>query len=164
MNGSAPSRPLEEEALFNPAFLSLLVHAAAGEHSRRSIGRALPVVLAYLVVPLALHGPTRRSLPTNVRAQMGEWIRVHPEAVLGLADRARALRPLVSAGVRLGLVHGVLRAGDRGIDAGAPRRRPQGMVRSTEVDACIAKAGFLGRWFAEQPDSTTTMALWGLRA
>ena len=39
----------------------------------------------------------------------------------------------------------------------------RGMARSAEVDACIDKAGFLGRWFAEQPDALTVLALWGLR-
>lgn len=162
----ATTRPIEEVALFNPAFLALLARRAAEEHERRSGGRALPTALAYVVVPLALHGPTRRALPSNVTAQMGEWIRAHPVATAGLGQRARVLRPLVSAGLRMGLAHGLLQAE---AEAGAVRaralpRRPRGMVRSGEVDACIDKAGYLGRWFSEQPDATTVMALWGLRA
>lgn len=158
------TRPVEEEALFNPAFLALLVREAAAQHAQRSDGRPLPTLLAYLAAPLTLHGPTRRTLPINVTAQMGEWIRAHPEAVLGLADRARALRPLVSAGIRLGLTHGLLASRSGALGAGALPRRPRRMTRSDEVDACMAKAGFLGRWFADQPNTTTTMALWGLRA
>ena len=161
---SVTSRPFEEDALFNPAFLALLVRAAAADHARRSNGYGLPVILAYVVTPLALHGPTRRSLPSNVTAQMGEWVRAHPEALVGLSDRVRALRPLVSAGLQFGLAHGVLTAADGHLDAGAVRRRPRGMARSDDVDSCIAKAGFLGRWFAEQPDAATAMAWWGLRA
>jgi hypothetical protein len=61
-------------------------------------------------------------------------------------------------------VHGLLRAQRGTIDAAALRRRPRGMARSDDVDACLAKAGFLGRWFAEQPDPMTAMAWWGLRA
>jgi hypothetical protein len=34
--------PLEEEALFNPAFLALIVHAAAADYAARSQGRAFP--------------------------------------------------------------------------------------------------------------------------
>lgn len=164
MTASVEARPLEEEALFNPAFLAVMLHAAADEHSKRSRGRGLPILLAYLVLPLALHGPTRRSLPRGVTAQLGEWVRAHPEALAGLDERARALRPLVSAGLRLGLAHGALRSGDGVIEPGPLRRRPRGMARSPEVDECIAKAGFLGRWFSEQPDAQTVMALWGLRA
>lgn len=158
------TRPFEELALFNPAFLALLARRAAHEHEARSDGRLIPTVLAYLLIPLALHGPTRRALPNVVTAQMGEWIRAHPEAALGLGHRARALRPFVSAGLRLGLTHGLL-SGEEGTlrAAASVPRRPRGMSRTTEVDECIGKAGFLGRWFSGQPDPVTTLALWGLR-
>lgn len=160
---SDETRPVEELALFNPAFIALLAHAAANEYEERSRGGSLSTVLVYLVAPLALHGPTRRTLPRNVRAQMGEWIRAHPAAVAGLDARARALRPLVSEGLRLALGHGLIAAGDGAIRARRLPRRPRGMARTDEVDECIKKAGFLGRWFSEQPDATTTLALWGLR-
>lgn len=160
---AAEAQPVEEFALFNAAFLALLARRAADEHQRRSGGRGFPAVLAYLALPLGLHGPTRRALPSNVTAQMGEWIRAHPEAVAGLDERTRALRPLVSAGLRLGLASGLLIADAGCLRANSLSRRPRGMARSAEVDACIEKAGFLGRWFSEQPDPLTTLALWGLR-
>lgn len=159
----ADSRPVEEQALFNPAFLALMIRRAAEEHEHRGGGRLLPVILAYLVAPLALHGPTRRQLPTHVTTQMGEWIRSRPDVSAGLDVRARALRPLVSSGLKMSLRHGLVVGEDGGLRALAVRRRPRGMVRSAEVDACIDKAGFLGRWFAEQPDALTVLALWGLR-
>lgn len=160
----ADTRPVEELALFNAAFLVLLIRRAADEHERRSGGRPLPTILAYLALPLALHGPTRRQLPSNVTAQMGEWIRAHPDAAAGLGDRAHALRPLVSSGLRLGLAQSLLIAETGGaVRARALPRRPRGMARSVEVEECIDKAGFLGRWFSEQPDPLTTLALWGLR-
>lgn len=157
------TRPVEEQALFNAAFLALMIRRAAEEHEQRAGGRLLPVMLAYLVAPLALHGPTRRQLPTHVTTQMGEWIRNHPGASAGLDIRARALRPLVSSGLTMGLRHGLLVGENGTLRALALRRRPRGMARSAEVDACIDKAGFLGRWFAEQPDALTVLALWGLR-
>lgn len=160
---AADTRPFEEEALFNAAFLALVVRDAAAEHMKRSEGQGLPTMLVYLITPLALHGPTRRSLPSNVTAQMGEWVRGHPEALIGLGDRARALRPLVSAGVRLGLSHGLLRSAGGTLKAAPLGRRPRGMARSEDVDACLAKSRFLGRWFAEQADPITAMAWWGLK-
>jgi hypothetical protein len=162
-DSASDTRPVEEQALFNPAFLALMLRRAADEHERRSGDRPLPTMLAYLMLPLALHGPTRRQLPSNVTAQMGEWIRGHPDAVAGLGVRARAVRPLVSAGMRLGLRHGLIVGEEGALRAGTLPRRPRGIARSGEVDACIDKAGFLGRWFAEQPDAITTLALWGLR-
>lgn len=160
---STIARPFEEEALFNPALLALLVRAAAHEHVTRS-RRSMPVALGYVVAPLALHGPTRRSLPSNVTAQMGEWVRLNPEALVGLAERTRALRPFVSAGIRLGLRHQLIRGEPGALTALPLPRRPRGMARSGEVDACLTKAGYLGRWFSEQPDWTTALAWWGLRA
>lgn len=159
----AGTRPVEEQALFNAAFLALMIRRAAEEHEQRAGGRLLPVMLAYLIVPLALHGPTRRQLPTHVTTQMGEWIRNHPEASAGLDVRTRVLRPLVSTGLTMGLRHGLVAGEDGTLRALALRRRPRGMARSVEVDACIDKAGFLGRWFSEQPDALTVLALWGLR-
>lgn len=160
---SDATRPIEEVALFNPAFIALLAHTAANAHDERSGGRPLPTMLVYLVAPLTLHGPTRRALPRNVRAQMGEWIRAHPEAVAGLDSRSRSLRPLVSNALQLALQHGLIAAEDGAIRARPLPRRPRGMARTEEVDECIDKAGFLGRWFSELPDAATTLALWGLR-
>ncbi len=162
-NVVADTRPVEEQALFNPAFLAVMIRRAAEEHEHRGGGRLLPVILAYLAVPLALHGPTRRQLPTHVTTQMGEWIRNHPDASAGLDVRARALRPLVSSGVTMALRHGLVVGEDGTLRALAIGRRPRGMARTAEVDACVCKAGFLGRWFAEQPDALTVLALWGLR-
>jgi hypothetical protein len=155
-------RPFEEESLFNPAFLALIYHSSSKDHEARST-RGLPIVLAYLVAPLALHRPTREALPSNVTSQMGEWIRAHPVLLLELPNRSRALRPLVSAGIRFGLRHRVLRSEDGRLFSGDLRRRPRNLPRSTDVEDCLACAAFLGRWFSEQPDPVTTLALWGLR-
>jgi len=164
MSSAGAPRPFEEEALFNPAFLSLILREAAKEFFERSGGRDLPAMLAYLIAPVALHGPTRQTLPRSVTAQMGEWVRAHPAALVDLPQRARSLRPLVSAAACFGLRSGVL-GGEQGVlRAGAIKRRPHGMDRSADVDDCLSRAGFLGRWVAEQADATTTLAIWGLRA
>jgi hypothetical protein len=157
-------RPFEEEALFNPAFLSLLLRESATQFGERSAGKELPAVLAYLIAPVALHGPTRRVLPTHVNAQMGEWVRAHPSVLVDLPNRARSLSPLVSIAVCFALRHGVLGGGEGLLRAGTVKRRPRGMARSADVDDCLSRAGFLGRWFSEQADATTTLAIWGLRA
>ena len=41
----ADTRPVEEMALFNPAFLALMARRAAEDHERRSGGRPLPDAL-----------------------------------------------------------------------------------------------------------------------
>jgi hypothetical protein len=164
MSALSLPRPFEEEALFNPAFLSLLLRESATQFSKRSGGRSLPVVLAYLIAPVALHGPTRQVLPTHVNAQMGEWVRAHPGVLVDLPNRARSLRPLVSIAACFGLRHGVLDGEEGVLRAGTVKQRPRSMAKSADVDDCFSRAGFLGRWFSEQTDATTTLAIWGLRA
>src|SRR4051812_6610673 len=110
-------RPREEAALFNPAFLAVLLRNAAREHTGRS-GRPLTIPAAYVIAPLALHAPTREALPTMVTSPMAAWVQRHPALLADLATRARALRPLVSAACVLGLRHGVLLAEEGGMVAG----------------------------------------------
>lgn len=164
MTSDVFARPVEEEALFNPAFLSLMLRESAKQHADRSGGRGLPILLPYLVIPLALHRPTRDSLPANVRAQMGEWVRMHPAELTDLGVRAFRMRPLVSIAVCFGLRYGVLRGESERLVAGAVRRRPRHMLQTDEVTACVEAAGFLGRWFAQQGDPLTILAVWGLRS
>lgn len=156
------ARPFEEEALFNPAFLAVLLHRATKEHEQRS-GMAMPIVLVYLVPPLALHQPTRESLPGVAVSQMGEWVRSNPLLIATLGERARSLRPLVSSGLCMGIRHGALVPDGSRIRAGRLKRRSPGFPLSEDATDCMAAAGFLGRWLAEQPDPVTVLAIWGLR-
>jgi len=163
MSTTIVARPFEEEALFNAAFVSVLIFEAARQYYDRSGKRPMPMILPYVVAPLALHRATREHLPSRVNAQMGEWVRAHPELLVDLGERARSLRPVVSVGICFGLRYGVLQNVGGDIRAGQIQHRPRGMVRSADVDSCINSAGFLGRWFAHQGDATTILAIWGLR-
>jgi len=163
MSATIVARPFEEEALFNAAFVSVLLFEAVRQYYDRSGKRPMPVILPYLLAPLALHRPTRDRLPSRINAQMGEWVRAHPEVLMDLGERARSLRPVVSVGICFGLRHGVLQNIDGAIRAGQTLRRPRGMARSADVDSCITSAGFLGRWFAHQGDAITVLAIWGIR-
>ena len=154
----------EEVALFNPAFLARLLSAAASNYEK-AVERAMPVPLAFLIVPLVLHKPTRDDLPANASSQMQAWIREHPRHMAGLDMRVIGMRPFVGMAIRFGLQHGVLTSNNGRIGTGQLRRRPRGHaeIESTEVRTCLRVAGFLGRWFSRQPDDATALALWGLR-
>ncbi len=154
----------EEVALFNPAFLARLLHAAASDYEK-AVERAMPVALAFLAVPLVLHKPTRDDLPTHASSQMQAWIREHPRHMARLDARVVGMRPFIGVAVRFGLQHGVLTSADGRLGAGTVKRRPRGhaALESAEVHDCLRVAGFLGRWFARQPDTATLLALWGLQ-
>lgn len=164
MSVLAEMRSSDERALFNPAFLSSLLHATVSEHENAS-GRGMPVHLPFLIIPLSLHRPTRSDLPTKAAAQMQKWIRENPRHIAGLDKRVVSLRPFVGSGIRLAALHGVIRVHGAVLGAGSLRRRPAGYTsqETDDVRDCHKAALFLGRWFARQPDSATLLAMWGLQ-
>jgi hypothetical protein len=154
----------DEIALFNPAFVARLLHRSASDLEQAG-GTGMSISLMFLAVPLVLHKPTRDDLPSNAASQMQQWIREHPRHMAGLTDRVLSLRPFTGIAVRFGLAHGLLAADGPLVRAGSVRRKPPGFnaMETDEVDQCLRTAGFIGRWFARQPDAATLLAWWGLR-
>ncbi len=154
----------EEVALFNPAFLARLLHDAVSDYEKGS-RQSMPVALAFLLIPLVLHKPTRDDLPTLASSQIQTWIREHPRHLAQLGTRVVGMRSFVGLSIRFGLHHGALTGEDGRIGPGSVRRRPRGYneSESLEVQECLRAARFMGRWFARQPDTATLLALWGLR-
>lgn len=154
------SRQHEEALLFNPAFVTTLLAAAASEHERVG-GAGLPWTLAFLVPSLVLFEDTRGELPANTNARLLNWISSHANVRAQLPPRARSLAPLVREGARFGMRTGALSfAGGRlhsALDAGSLRASASG-----EAEQCIARAAFLGRWVAAVVDVASVYALFGI--
>ena len=156
-------RPAERARLFNPAFVGATIWSCARGYESVRVG-GLPYALAFVGTPIALHKATREGLPRTTRTSMASWLTENPRALVGFAERARALVPLVkegilfaSSGQMLTLDDGCLVAADR----------PRSMARfereaTDEVKACLKKAEFVGKWFAGSGDYATVMALWGV--
>jgi len=156
-------RPPEQARLLNPAFIGATIWSCA----RGYVGideRGLPYALAFVAVPIVLHKATREDLPSTTRTSMASWLGENPRALVGFADRARALVPLVkeailfaSNGAMVSFHEGRLIAADR-------PRSMAGFEREAtdEVKACIKKAELVGKWFARSGDYTTVAALWGV--
>ena len=164
MSGLADVASTEEVALFNPAFLVALLHGALTDYEKAT-ERGMAPHLPFLLLPLALHRPTRADLPVLASAQMHKWIRENPRHLVGLDARVVGLRPFVGMAVRFGATHGVIDVRRADLRAGILNRRPIGFAaaETEDVKGCSSAARFLGRWFARQPDSATLLALWGLR-
>lgn len=158
-------RPIEEANLLNPAFIAVLLRQAAADHHSFD-EQGLPWVLAFIITPAVLHGPTRAALPSTVASSMARWTQTHPEALAGFPQRARALVPAVREGLTFGLAHDVLVLdGDR-LSPLPVRRRRSGERRrepTEEYKACISSAAFMGRWCARSGSVATVLALWGVR-
>ena len=127
----------EEVALFNPAFLAVLLHASTRDYEKVA-GDGMPFILPYLILPLTLHKPTRQDLPTTAAAQMQKWIRENPRHLVNLDQRTVGLRPFVSAAMRLALIHRVVHSEGGLLKAGTLKRRRKGAARteSEEVESC----------------------------
>ena len=158
-------RPREEANLLNPAFLAQLVDRAATGH-REVLGRGLPWPIVYLALPAVLHQETREALPRDTRSDMAGWTRAHPLLVAGLAERARAIRPMVSEAMLFGLAHGLIRREGATLEPGRLARRTQRVAwrePTEDFRACATRAAFFGRWCAGSGTPATVYALWGMR-
>lgn len=153
----------EADALFNPAFCAVLLNKAASGYVAQA-GEMMPVTFAFLILPSALHEPTREALPRTIASSMWAWTAAHPVLLMGLAERARTLRRATASGLTHGLRHGVLTASHGSIEAGKLERRPRTLRPTSDWLACVAAAEFLGKWFgASGADEATTFARWGVR-
>lgn len=152
-----------ESPLLNEAFCAVLLHYAVKDYT--ASGRpAMPLPFAYVVLPMALHEPSRRALPRTTAAAMWPWVHERAEIMAGMTRRVVSLRAYASRALLFGQVHGVIVGTADGIAAGQLRRRPRSLRPTADWNECVRAAGFLGRWFAsQQTDTPSTLAMWGLR-
>lgn len=156
-------RPLEQARLLNPAFVGTLLWSCARAYTATA-DQPQPYALSFLVAPVVLHKNTRESLPTTTRTSLVSWIGENPRVLVGFAERARSLVPVVKEAVLFASNGGLLQVQESRVVAEA---RPRSMARfereaSDEVKSCIKKAELLGKWFSLSGDYTTVMALWGV--
>ncbi|NKR53763.1 hypothetical protein GS481_06365 [Rhodococcus hoagii] len=155
--------PMEERALFNPAFIAALLHRAVKSWEREH-PEGMNIVLLFLIIPIALHSPTRRKLPRTKKASMVEWIQEHPDIMAYIPSNSIALRRKIGQGLELSVRSGILTSRGAGVvNSGEIRRRTKKVVISDDFEDCLRAAEFLGRWFAQQNDYATVLATWGVR-
>jgi hypothetical protein len=158
-------RPTEVANNFNPAFCGwLLREAAEGYCSVTPAG--LPFPLVFLVLPVVLHRPTREILPRSTVTALHPWLREHPEARVGLADRAGQLATIAREAVLLLSAHALINVTDDAalIPSGKMGRgKAPILAASEEVKACVGKAMMVGAWFAGAGDVATVFQMWGVR-
>lgn len=148
-------RPRVEATLLNPALLATLLAAAARDYER---ARApMPWPLAFLVLPLVLHRPTRAALPKNTRTHLSTWIRREPVLRAGFPARAGAMVPITREGIRFGLRAGVLWLDGVALTGDLPVEAPPGELRQL-----IRTAAVVGRWLAKTEEPSTAFALLGV--
>jgi hypothetical protein len=140
-----PSNP--EAALFNEAYVAILIALAARHYREKTSGRGLPWTLAFLVIPLVVHRSTRERLPGTTVARFSNWISSQPLLHASFADQAVALAPYVRRGLRYGLRSGVISLDGDVINSRVALQKYTSLSSADGQDAG-RHAAFLGRWFA----------------
>ena len=168
MNAQQPEwrqRPREEANLFNPAFTSLLIARAVAHHERTDPKEAMPFPLSFMLLPIVLHPPTRDALPRAADTNMVGWISDHQHIKACFPARASRLVPITQEAIRFGTCLQQAGAESDRIASGPDRYKVTTVPSpaTDETKACLAKAAFLGRWFAYTNSTINIMAAWGVR-
>lgn len=156
-------RPLEEASSFNPAFCGEMIFRAAAEYSRTR-EQPFDLALAFLVLPMVLHKPTRDQLPRRASTMFGAWTAEHNALLAGLPDRTSRLLPISREALLFLLQHDVLQISDGGLMPGSrPIRITAAPAFATdETSAMRRSAALLGRWFANQRQTAVVMQGFGV--
>ncbi|MGH8055339.1 MAG: three component ABC system middle component [Stenotrophomonas sp.] len=101
-------QPPEQVRLLNPAFLGALIYSAAKGYEEESNGSGLPYALAFVALPAVLQKVTRETLPRAISTSLAAWLSVHPSALVGFSDRAKAIAPLVRQAVAVAASSGLV--------------------------------------------------------
>lgn len=158
-------RASEEAALLNPAFTALLVGGGA-QGFVREVGEGMPLTLAFVLLPIALHKPTRDALPGTVATSFAAWLEAHGDVRLGFPDRASRLAPLVREALGFGARHGHFTVSGQlqivPVSGGERTARRLLVHQTDDVKSCVAAATFAGRWLGRAGNPLTSMALLGV--
>lgn len=158
-------RVVEEANLLNPAFGAVLLAEAAAHYDDKA-RRGLPFALVFLILPIVLHENTRRSLPKTTLTALLPWVQEHRESLVGFSDRVRQLQGVSREALLFGLQTEVLRIDEQGLVKIGSRRKTVTSKRAPyftdEVNECVERCGFLGRWFAAAGPITNIFSAWSV--
>lgn len=161
-------RSHEERHLLNPAFCStILWHAGKGAANLAVPPRqALSFIEAFLVLPIVLHQKSRKSLPTRINTSLPVWIQSQPLLIASLPKRAKALVPYTKEAITFGCGSPLFYLDNNELLINSTfSRNINRCLRdsSVEVQECMKKAEFLGKWFAHTGSPETVFTLLGVR-
>ena len=145
-------RPIEEATNLNPAFCGELLFRAVTAYHKLRRG-PLSFAVAFLVLPIVLHKPTRDELPGRASAAFLAWTSEHGPLLAQLPDRVIRLTPVTRESLLFTIQHHILRIEDGGLAPGSSplslRVSPSAITTDDSANARSA-ASLLGRWFANQ--------------
>jgi len=158
-------RPPEERALLNPGYCGILLWKASSEYAAE-VGDDMPLDIAFLVLPLALHRAVRESLPRTVRTPLPVWLGEHPGSQARVSELVTTLVPFTREALLFGGSNKMLSVSSQGVGAiGLAAHQVRVALGDATEDmlASASRAAFVGKWLARSGSGATVMALFGLR-
>jgi hypothetical protein len=154
-------RPSEVVNLLNPAFCSLVIRAFCSGY--KTVSNTGPsIVLTPIVLPLALHGPTRNAMPATSRTKFASWLLESEVVRINLPVRIERLVPYTREAMIFGLHHGILGMENDIVDPQTIPIRGFSFQRETESATCIAMSERLGKLVASAGSAATIYSLLGI--
>jgi hypothetical protein len=151
-------RPTEEARNLNPAFCGELISRTVSEYFRIR-QQPFAFALSFVVLPIALHKPTREQLPGNASAAFAGWVADRGPALAEFPDRVLRLVPVTREALLFLVQHKVIGIDASGLSPGA--RTIGRSARPSQVTDDVAEArsaaSLLGRWFASEVAASSIM-------
>jgi len=158
-------RPTEVANLLNPAFTGAVLRLAVAGYSGQ-VNQGMPFELAFMVFPFALHAATRARLPRAISTLLHAWLQDNRDVVVQFPERTRSLAPFTREAIIFACQRGVLRIDDQGmLHPGDEKLKKITAYKSIsdDIKEALARADFVGRWFALSGSPITILTLLGVR-
>lgn len=142
-------RSKEIAYLINPAFCSTLLAIAVDEYYKKST-KDFPFTLAYIVLPLLLHKPTRIKIPTTTHSTFSTWLENYPIVRIDYYKNILELKTYINEAILFGSNNGVLKIVDDSIKSNLrlnAKLRAFMNEESIEIKDFFTKSSILGKWF-----------------
>jgi hypothetical protein len=155
-------RPPEVAHLLNPSFCGELLRRAIWGFREES-GGYFPFPFSYIVLPLVLHGPTRRELSTSSK-YLHNWIEEHSHLLTEFSVRAESFLPFATEGLFYLLRSGEIRLTPEGLlSAAQPPVPSAGTGFTPEVRDCMSKSVVVGKMLARAQSIEAVFVSLGVR-
>jgi hypothetical protein len=146
--------------MLNPWFCALALDAAVRGYEEKA-GRPMPLSLAFLVLPLVLHGETARSMPKSSTAKFANWALDNPRPLAVFPHRAREMTSFSREALLLGTRTRTLTLDAEGLKS-AKNLKPVATKTNAVLGDMVTLARLLGIMLAQAGPPSTVYALLGV--
>jgi Family of unknown function (DUF6521) len=155
----------EEQNLYNPAYIGVILYQAIREHQRHNEA-GLHCALAYLIVPLALSSRYSSNLPTSITTPISGWVADQEGELIGYSDSVNAYINIVNNAISFLMSRGVVVLSENGryrIQNDQMSQLPTFVKHNVVFRKSFQSAGFLGRWFSRASSVESVFAYFGIK-